>query len=523
VKAFLRQIGSFVGALLVAGGCATTGGTGQGFDGRAKQADDRLPAAARFYDEGERKLVEDAQTHQAAARKAVEEGNLDKARSEFAAAADRYAKFADAFPGSEWRIAFRYKAAEFQLFAQQQEAAAEQADKVLADAAASDVTKAMAAQLSAVAWRAIAVQSIKAGKIEGIKLATAEQRGGAALAPRAPPEPWKRFVDAVDAYLSVWEKHPEIAKGSAERIMALTPWSGALIAAEIEYSCDQMEGARRRLQRIVEAWPGEPDVMESAVPLLLQTLLVLDDDRGFASAKVRLKAILDEQAGKAQDAKAREVYVEARQQLERLEQGLDFAAAKRLLDEGKAAEAAERFQRFAADHARSSDASTALFNAALAWDKAGDAEKAGAVREALLAKYGESRMAPMTALQLAAAASKRDDHEAAARHYEDYLKRWPEAPNRCLAMQNVGYELDVEEKRVDAAERYLAFGKDETCRRERPNEAAKALYRSGKLFIEAKLKPRAKEAFEAATGVEGVSDPAAKGQIDDARRQAKRL
>jgi predicted negative regulator of RcsB-dependent stress response len=523
VNQILRQIGCVLGALLVASGCATSGGAGQGFDGREKQADEKLPAAARFYDEGERKLVEDAQGHQLAARKAVEEGNLEKARAEFSAAAERYARFADGYPASEWRIAFRYKAAEFQLFAQQHERAAEQADKVLAEPAASAATRAMAAHLSAVAWRGVAVQRVKAGEIEAIKLATAEQRGGAALAPHDPPGPWKKFVGAVDAYLAVWEKHPEAARRGSDRNLALTPWSGALVAAEVQYSCDQMEDARRRLERIVEEWPGEVDVMESAVPLLLQTLLVLKDDRGFSSAKDHLKETLAEQAGKAQDAKARETWVKLREQVVRLEQGLDFAAAKRLLDEGKAAEAAAGFERFAAAHGESADASTALFNAALAWDKAEQPDKAGAAREALVSKYGDSRMAPMAALQLAAAASKRNDHEAAARHYDAYLTRWPDAPNRCLAMQNVGYELDVQGKRPEAAERYLAFGRDDRCRKERSNEAAKALYRSGKLFIEAKLKPRAKEAFEAAAGVEGVSDPAAKGMIDDAKRQAKRL
>lgn len=519
----LRQSGILLGALLLAAACATSGGAGQGFDGRAKQADEKLPAAARFYDEAERKVVEEAQAHQAAARKAVEEGNLEKARGEFAAAAERYARFADAYPASEWRIAFRYKAAEFQLFAQQQERAAEQADKVLAEPAASDVTRAMAAQLSAVAWRGVAVQRIKAGQLQPIKLATAEQRGGAALAPHDPPEPWKRFVGAVDVYLAVWKKHPEAAKRPADRNLALTPWSAALIAAEVEYSADHMDEARRRLDAIVEEWPGEVDVMESAVPLLLQALLVQKDERGFATAKDRLKGVLAGQAEKAPDAKAKETFLKLREQVARLEQGIDFAAAKRLLDAGKAAEAAAGFERFAAAHTDSADASTALFNAALAWDKANEPDKANAAREALLSKFGDSRMAPMAALQLAAAASKRNDHEAAARHYDAYLTRWSDAPNRCLALQNVGYELDVLGKKAEAAERYLAFGKDAGCRKDRPNEAAKALYRSGKLFIEAKAKPRAREAFEAAAGVEGVTDPGAKGMIDDARRQAKRL
>jgi tetratricopeptide (TPR) repeat protein len=190
---------------------------------------------------------------------------------------------------------------------------------------------------------------------------------------------------------------------------------------------------------------------------------------------------------------------------------------------GKASEAAERFERFAADHAAADDASVALFNAAQGWEAAGKPEKALAAREALLARYGDSRMAPLTTLYLAGGASKRQDHAAAARLYGAFLDRWPDAANRCLAMQNVGYELDVQGEKAGAAARYLVFGADPGCAKERPNEAAKALYRGGKLFIDAKQKPKAKEAFEAATRVEGVTDPAAQRQIEDAKRQIKRL
>jgi outer membrane protein assembly factor BamD (BamD/ComL family) len=510
-------------ATLLAFGCATSGRAGQGFDGRAKQADERLPAAARFYDETERALVDEAQARQTAGRKLVEEGNLEEARAEFGAAAERYARFADSYPSSEWRVAFRYKAAEFHLFAQQHDRAAAQADKVLADPAASDVTRAMTAQLAAVAWRGVAVQRIKAGELEPTKLARADERAGAPLSPRSPAEPWRRFIAAVDAYLPVWQKHPEAAKRPSDRNLALTPWHGALIAAEIEYSCDNMEAAQRRLEAVIASWPGEADVMESAVPLLLQTFIARGDDAGFGAAKDRVKKVLEEQGSKAGEPRAKEGFSKLREQVVRLEQARDFAAAKRLMEGGKAAEAAEGFEHFAADHGAATDAPVALFNAAQAWDAAGKPERAMAAREKLVASYGDSKVAPLAALFLANGASKREDHAAAARYYGAYIDRWPDAPNRCLALQNVGYELDVQGEKAGAAERYLAFGTDARCAKERPNEAAKALYRSGKLLIDAKQKAKAKDAFEAATRVDGVTDPTAQRQIEDAKRQIKRM
>lgn len=523
MSASFRQLVCLLGALLAAGGCVTASSAGQGFDGRAKQADSPLPIATRFYDEGERKLVVEAQERQLEGRKAVEEGNLEKARAAFAAAAERYARFVDTYPASEWRIPFRYKAAEFNLFAQQHERAAVQADKVLAEPASNPVTRAMAAQLAAVAWRGVAAQRIKAGEFESPKLLAVEKRGGVALSPRPPPEPWIRFMAAVDAYVQVWEKHPEVTKRQAERNLALTPWHAELIAAEVDYSCDRMKEAQARLERIVKTWPGEADTMDSAVPLLLQTFLALRDDGGFASAQAEVKGALEGQAAKAVDAKAKATFLKARDEVVALEQWVAFAGAKRLLDEGKFLPAAEGFERFAADHPAAVDAATALYNAATAWDRLEKPEKAVAARETILAKYASSKLAAVTALHLASAASKRGDHDAAARSYGTYIERWPDAPNRCLAMQNLGVELDLQGKKVEAAERYLAFGVDARCAKDRANEAAKALYRGGKLFIEAKLKPRAKEAFQAVTRVEGVTDQATLRLVEDAKRQDKRL
>jgi tetratricopeptide (TPR) repeat protein len=380
----------------------------------------------------------------------------------------------------------------------------------------------MAAHLSAVAWRGIAKQREKAGELEPIKLATSEQRAGAPLAPRKPPEPWARFVGAVDAYLPVWEKHPDFARRAGDRSPTLTPWQAALIAAEVEYANDRMEEARRRLQRIVETWPGEADVMENAVQLLLQTYLVTGDDRGLLAMKDPLKRTLEAQAGKAEDAKAKAIFQQLRDRIQRTEQWLAFTGAKRLFDAGSFAEAAEGFERFAAEHASSAEASSALWNAALAWEKVEKPEKAAAAREAIVAKFPDSAKAPMAALYLASGASRRGDHEAAARHYLTYIERWPEAPNRCVALQNVGFELDVQGKAVEAAERYLAFGSDARCAKERPNEAAKGLCRGGKLFTEARQKGKAREAFEAAARVEGVTDASTKKLVEDARKQAKK-
>jgi tetratricopeptide (TPR) repeat protein len=119
--------------------------------------------------------------------------------------------------------------------------------------------------------------------------------------------------------------------------------------------------------------------------------------------------------------------------------------------------------------------------------------------------------------------SKKGQHAESAKLYDEFLAKYPDSPNRCVAMQNVASELDQAKKPLDAAERYVSFGKDPACAKENANTTALALYRAGRLFQEAKKKPQAKEAYAAATALKGVTDAVAKSQIEDARRRMKSL
>ena len=74
-------------------------------------------------------------------------------------------------------------------------------------------------------------------------------------------------------------------------------------------------------------------------------------------------------------------------------------------------------------------------------------------------------------------------------------------------------------KTAQAAERYVAFGKDEKCGSADPNVAARALYRAGRLYEDAKQKAKAKESYAAAIAMKGVTDTVAKSQVEDAKRR----
>ncbi|WP_242344397.1 tetratricopeptide repeat protein [Anaeromyxobacter terrae] len=502
--------------LALAAACATGGG-GKGRSERFYQANYKLPVDSQL-DDAERGKIRDARTHYERGLVAQQSGNIDQARAEWVTAAEGYAQFADQFVSSEWRMPVRYRAAELYMQGMQFERAAEQAQKVATDAQADASSKAVAARLAAGAWLNAANQKVKANQLEPIKLANADQRRGEPLKPRVPPGEWKRFVEATDVYLQNLEADPELKKPAAERRGGLPPAQLALIGAEVEYAFDNMDDARRRFDEILKRWPTEGEVLESAVPLYLQTFLYANDEAGYQSEVARVRQVVEAQVQKATDPKEKESYGKVLEALSRAEAGTHFASAQKLLDEGKAAEAAQAFEQLAADP-RGGDAANALHNAAVAWDKAGKPERAAEVREKILKEHGDSKVAPNNMLLLAVYKSKKNDHVGAAKMYEDFLQKNPESPNRCVALQNVASELDLAKKPAQAAERYVAFGKDEKCASADANVAARALYRAGRLFEDAKQKAKAKEAYAAAVATKGVTDTVAKSQIDDAKRR----
>jgi TolA-binding protein len=507
--------------VLLAAACATGGGGGRSLNERFFQADQKLPAESAFTEDAERAFYKEARTYEARGEQALSSGNADQARAELAEAAKRYAEFKAKFGTSEYQIPIAFHAAELFLYAQQFQAAAEQADRAAADPYANPKTKAMASHLSSQAWLNAANQDVKAGSLEPIKIVYQEQRRGP-LAPKAPPGAWGRFVAATDKYLANLSADPELQKPANERRL-LPPSRLALIAAEVEYAFDNMEDAQRRFASILEQWPGEGEILEDAVPIYLQTFLALGDQAGYQAALQKARAMVDAETQKAKDPAQQQALGKVKDALSRADAGARFGEAQRLLDAGKPGEAAQAFEALAAEPGAGAEAATALHNAALAWDKANDAARATAVRQRIVKEFPDAKVTPNNVLLLATAASKKGAHGDAAKLYGDFLERWPDHANRCVALQNVAAELDQAKKTGDAAEGYLRFGTDAGCAKVDPNFSARALYRAGVLFTGEKKRAKAKEAFQAAAGVQGVTDTVAKSQVDDAKKRLKGL
>jgi tetratricopeptide (TPR) repeat protein len=391
------------------------------------------------------------------------------------------------------------------LEAQRWDEAAQAAQAIVADPQASEASRAIGARLAATARLGAANAAVKAGQLEKIDLG-ADGKDGA----RPPPAGWQRVVDATDAYLARVDADPEARRASAE-----WPPSGselALVAAGVRYAYGNVDDARKRLEAVVDRWSSDAELVSRAVPLYLATFLSRGDQAGYGAAIDRVRKRLA--AENPSDPARKEALAKQLDALARARASARYAEGEALMRQGKPAQAAGAFVAAAENGA--TDAPNALHNAAVAWDAAGEAAKAAALRERLVKEHPDAAVTAEDALRLAAFRAREGDHAAAARLYDDFLRRWPLSPSRCVALRNVATELDRSERPAEAAARYLVFGSDPACAKAEPDIAARALVRAGRLF-----EAQAKAAWSGAAALEGVSDPHAQSDVAEAKRRLK--
>jgi TolA-binding protein len=307
----------------------------------------------------------------------------------------------------------------------------------------------------------------------------------------------------------------------------------ALFAARIEFAYDNMEDARRRFEAVITGWPSRADILDTAVPLYTETYLVKKDEEGFEAAVARMRALVKAEAEKAAlAAKAPNATEEQKKDAEELakleallgkqHQGSGFNAAKRLLEAGKNAEAAAAFEKFADENQDNPDVPNAYYNAALGWEKAKEPKKASALRERILKDYPDSKIASQAVLALASTKSRDKDPAGAQKLYQTYLERWPQGAQRCLALYNLAVEVESQGKKLEAAQRYKAFAAEESCLKEDADNSAHVLFHAGGLFVEARKKDEAHAMWRILLGIQGVKDPVALSQVEEAKRLLKK-
>lgn len=495
--------------LILSSACAgMRGGHARSSPAAMHQADERIPTISAFEAGRQRNAYNAALAQEQQGWQLESAGDTAGARQPLDAAARGYLSFLDRFPGTGWDVTLRYHAADLLRRAQSFDDAAGVCERVAADPRASQKSKAMA-------WLQVANAQVGAKKLEPVQVAPAGRESGSAEK-KPMPEAWKRFADAADAFLD----SPEASQPEPQD-RVFTNAQLALVAARVGLAYDDAEGARRKLAMILDRWPDQARVFESAAPLYVETFLAAKDYDGAQAAMEKVREIGRARMETATSQDARASYEKALAETGRAASTVRYEHAKALLDQGNAPEAAKAFEALASEPG--SDTVAALVGAAIAYDKAGNPDHAAELRRRVVDEHTDSKLAPGAALQLAAYLSKKGDHAGAARTYALHSEKWPDDPNRCTSLRNGAVELDLAKAVADAADRYRAFGSDSRCAQASPDVAALTLYRAGQLYLSARKRPEARDAFQAAADVKGVSTPEAKTRVADAKKQARQL
>jgi TolA-binding protein len=476
-------------------------------------------------------------------------GNLDAASAESKIAADGLVGFVNKYTNHRLRIVFLRMAVLRYLQAKEWEAAAETSQRMIQDPRAEPVTKAIGARYGSSAWQMLAVQEMRSGKIPQLKLKPSAARGGEPPKPRPLDRSWKMFVEDADIYEKNRDADPSSKLTAEERQTQGGTDLGQLqvIAAQVEFGYDNIEDAQKRFGKVIEMHPSRGDLMETAVPYYLDSFKILKDPKGLEAAAARIEPIISAEAKKAAEAAAAPGATEEQKknaasfaklasELKEGAKGGDYSQAAMVMGKADAAakegkpeaaalyrESAALYEKFAAANRASPDAPSALFNAAIAYDKAKDPKKAVAVREQLVKDFPEAKVLQQTYLLLGANLATSREYAASAKYNQEYLNRWPDSPQRCVAMQNLGVALQETKKPADAAAVYLRFANDPGCGAEDPNTTARVLYSAAKMQAEAKKTADAKKTMQALVALKGVTDPVAKSYQADAKDRLSKM
>ncbi len=495
-------------------------------------------------------LLKDAWNHIERATRDRLGGNLDAADAEDKIAADNLVGFVNKYPSHRLHIVFLRMATVRYLGSKSWESAAETAQRMVNDPKANEVTKAVGARYASGAWQMLAVQEMRSGKIPQLKLVPSSARGGAAPSPRMPDRAWKMFVENADTYAKYVSADPTANLTAEERKVQGGADLGQLqiIAAQVEFGYDNIEDAQRRFAKVIEMHPSRGDLLETAVPYYLDTFRILKDPKGLEAAAARIEPAVAAEAKKLAEAAAAPGATEETKknaaalaklatELKEGSRGGETGAALALMTKAEAAgkagnkaeatalyrEAGTNFEKYALANKSRPDAPEALFNAAIAFDRAGDAKRAAAVREVIVKDHPDAKVLPQTLLLLGSGLAAARDHAGATKYYQEYLTRYPEAPQRCAVMQNLGASQQESKKPLDAAATYLRFANDAGCAGEDPNTTARVLYNAARLQAEAKKPAEAKKTLQALVALKGVTDPVAKSYVADAADRLKKM
>ena len=245
---------------------------------------------------------------------------------------------------------------------------------------------------------------------------TSPKLSGADPVPLHPQK--KRLVEACDRYV-------EVVPGAGERTVAVK-----FKAGKVMYDYNQHPEALRRLDEVASNHPKSSQA-EFAANLVIDVHNLREDWQALYDAARRYLAsepLIDRRPKLAQELAQFGEY--AKLKLVRI-------LEKQISDSnGDLSRVGQAYEDFTVEFPRSKNADKALFNASVAFDKAGRLERADGLRRRLLRQYSKSPLVADVSLYVAQRAADRADYEEAARAYLGFVRKFPKDKRARDALYN---------------------------------------------------------------------------------------
>lgn len=381
----------------------------------------------------ERSLYQTATYHHQQAMVYKQEGKLEQARGAFETAAKAYESYLTRFPRSKnaYEIEFYlsdclYSSLQFKEAAKHYAAVRDSGQDVRHFEEA-----AYAAVLSNQRELELEIRNGTAKQFPVLK--STERPEGEKVTPIELTPLELTLVEASDKYLSK-AKLDDKAPGIAYK------------AAEIFYTHNQLEEARRRFEGIVQQYP-KSELSKYAVNLIVESYLIDKNWKAVEEVSERL-AKNDQVIDKKSD-----LYKE----LTKFKLGGRFKLAEELMSKGKYDEAAAKYIAVVDENPKHEFAAKALNNAAVCLENVQRFDSALKLYERIFNEYPTSELAPSALFRVAVNAERSYDFDKAIEKYQKLAKDYPKSKDREAAIFNTARLLEGLQRYNEAAAAFLRF------------------------------------------------------------------
>ncbi len=383
-------------------------------------------------DLAEKSLYSAAIYHHQQALVYKQEGRFDQAKAAFESAARAYDGYLQRFPRSKNAYEIEFYLAECQYNSFQFEEAGRHYAAVR-DSSQDVKYRSDAAYAAVLATQKQLDADIASGTTIQLPVLTSAQRPeGEKVAPIELTKREQALVAAGDRYIELSKEGDERNPGIAYR------------AAELFYTHNQFDEARRRFEAIVTGYP-KSEVAKYATNLIVESYLIDKNWRAVEEVAARLaenKDVIDPKS---------ELFT----QLTKFKLGGRFKLAEELMAKGAWDEAAKKYLALVAEEPKHEYADKALNNAAVSYENVQRFDSALKIYERIFAEYPKSSLADAALFRVAVNAEKSYDFDKAIEKYQKLAKDYPTSKDRESALFNIARLHEGLQRYGEAAQAYL--------------------------------------------------------------------